>query len=116
MRLRFLAGALFVSLSVAQEPAHRPLELRSPVQDKNVYVLSLLERTPGAAKAVGEERPLASILDQKRASLERAATSCKTVSCIDGALRWTDTEIATGADALRQAYSASDAVHMFVDE
>ena len=116
MRPSFLAGTLFVSLSLAQEPAHRPLELRSPVQDKNFYVLSLLERTTGAAKAVGEERPLASLLDQKRAALERAAKSCKTVSCIDGTLRWTDAEIATGADTLKQAYSASDAVHMFVEE
>ena len=58
MRSSCLAGTLFVSLSLAQEPAHRPLELRSPVQDKNFYVLSLIERTPGAAQAVGEEHAL----------------------------------------------------------
>src|SRR6266851_4272284 len=75
-----LASTLFVCLSFAQEPAQRVLELRSPVQDKNFYVLSLIERIPGAAKAVGEEGSLASILDRKRMALEGAAKSCETVS------------------------------------
>src|SRR5260370_23005649 len=119
MRRRFLIGLLasahFVCLSFAQEPAQRVLELRSPVQDKDFYVLSLLERTPGAAEAVGEEGSLAGILDRKRMVLEGAAKSCETVSCVDGALRWTDAEIAAGAAGLKKVYSTSDAARKMVD-
>lgn len=119
MKLRFLIGflasTLFVCLSFAQEPARRVLELRSPVQDKNFYALSLLERTPGAAKAVREEGSLANILDRKRMALEAAAKSCETASCVDGALRWTDAEIAAGAAGLKKVYSTSDAARQMVD-
>ncbi len=110
-----LASALFVCLSFAQEPAQRVLELRSPVQDKNFYMLSLLERAPGAAKAVSDEASLVSILDHKRLVLENAATSCETVPCVDGALRWTDAEIAAGAAGLKKLYSTSDAARKMVD-
>ena len=119
MRRRFpiglLASALFVGLGFAQQPARRVLEIRSPVQDKNFYVLSLLERTPGVAKAVGEEGSLANILDRKRMALAGAAKSCETVSCVDGALRWTDAEIAAGAAGLKKVYSTSDAARKMVD-
>jgi hypothetical protein len=119
MRQRFavgiLASALFVCRSFAQEPAQRVLELRSPVQDKNFYVLSLLDRTPEATKAVREEGSLASILERKRMALESAARSCETVSCVDEALRWTDSEIAAGADGLRKVYSTNDAARKMVE-
>src|SRR5260370_31573757 len=119
MRRRFLIGLLasahFVCLSFAQEPAQRVLELRSQVQEKNFYVLSLLERTPGAAKAVGEEGSLARILERKRMALEGAAKSCETVSCVDGVLRWTDAEIAAGAAGLKKVYSTSDTARKMVD-
>lgn len=119
MRRRFLVGflasALLVCLSLAQKAAQQPLEIRSPVQDKNFYVLSLIERAPGAAKAVGADPSLASILDRKRTVVKEAAKSCETVSCADEALRWTDAEIAVGADALRKMYATNDALRKLVD-
>src|SRR5260370_3209849 len=119
MRRRFpiglLASALVVVLSLAQKPARRVLELQSPVQAKNFYVLSLIERTPGTAKAVGEEGSLANILARKRMALEGAAKSCETVSCWDGALHWQDAEIAGGASGLKKVYSTSDAARKMVD-
>src|SRR5260370_41543540 len=85
MRRRFLIGllasALFVCLSFAQEPAQRVLELRSPVQDKNFYVLSLIERTPGAAKALGDEGSLAGGLASEGRGPVGGARSSVAVSC-----------------------------------
>jgi len=55
----------FISTVLAQSPARRPVGLQSPVQDKNFYVLSLIQRTPAVAKAVSEESTLKKILEQK---------------------------------------------------
>lgn len=82
-----LVSALLLPLLLFGQPARRPLELRSPVQDKVFYVLSELERTP-----VKDVR-LESITARKRAALLQPGN-------IVEAMRWTPEEIATVSAAL----------------
>lgn len=91
MRRALAVSLLFASLALlAAEPAHAPLPLRAPVQDKNFYVLSLLEAD------------VPRLLAAKREALHKAATECeKEAECFAAALRWTDAEMAEAAAALR---------------
>jgi DUF218 domain len=93
---RLLTGLFCFSVAFAQ--AHRPVELWSPVQDKNFYVLSLIQHTPGAAKALAEQPALKQILNLKRAVIEKGCE--QGTSCYMDGLRWTDAEIAAASQAL----------------
>lgn len=96
--------ALFPLALRAAEPLRAPLPLREPVQDKNFYVLSLMERTRPS------DVELTRLLATKRAALHQAATACeKEAECFAAALRWSDAEMAEGAAALRRV-SAMDEI------
>lgn len=110
-----LAGGAFACPVFSREPIHRPLDLRTPQQDKAFFVLSLLERAPAAQTALAARPALSSTLERKRTELEEAADSCEAVTCIDAALRWTDVEIAAVAQALHDTYLESTAVRGVVD-
>jgi hypothetical protein len=93
----------FVSVSClgAELPAHKPLALSNPLQDKNFYLLSLIERTPAVKTVVVSDEALAKIGAAKRAALTEAVRTCAAdVSCYTKALRWTDEEIAQSRAAL----------------
>jgi len=83
-RLLILA---FCAIASAQQPAPAPLALHSPVQDKNFYFLSTLERLP----AVKQDPTLARIAAEKRKALTDPIN----------ALKWTDDEIEEVEIALR---------------
>src|SRR5712692_10856674 len=72
-------GALVIAAALPQttgEPVRRPLRLEAPVQDKNFYLLSLIERTPAAAQALQIEPALRVITRNKRAVLAKALPAC----------------------------------------
>lgn len=110
------AGTLLASSCLAAAPTPRPLDIRSPLQDKTFYVLSLIERSQSATAALRKEQSLASILERRRQALHGPAQSCPAVACIDAMMRWTDAEISVVADALKTAYTASDDVHRLVEQ
>ena len=76
-----------------------PLHLTKPVQDKNFYALSLLERS----SAVAADAELNAILRAKRDALHKATTTCALDSnCFAAAMKFSDAEIAQIAAALRR--------------
>ena len=79
--MRSLSLFLLPVLLLAQ-PARRPLELRSPLQDKIFSVLSALERAPA------KDPRLDGIAARKRAALQQPGNPIE-------AMRWTPEEIAT---------------------
>ncbi|MFN9460782.1 MAG: hypothetical protein ACK6D7_25925, partial [Acidobacteriota bacterium] len=79
--MRSLSLLLLPVLLLAQ-PARRPLELRSPLQDKIFSVLSALERAPAKDPRLDE------IAARKRAALQQPGNPIE-------AMRWTPEEIAT---------------------
>src|SRR2546430_2418898 len=110
---RLLAVVFFVPLVLAAaEPSHTPLPLRHPVQDKNFFVLSLMERTP----AVANDAELKTLLAAKRDALHKAATACEpNVDCFATAMRWSDAEVAEAAQALRHLFDSDQAVREMTD-
>jgi DUF218 domain len=93
-RSPFLLAVLLLGALAARaaEPLRAPLPLRDPLQDKNFWLLSVLDQ------------PLPQVLAAKREALHRAATACeKEAECFAAALRWTDGEMAEVAAALRPA-------------
>ena len=111
-----IALVLLNGNSSGEETAHQVLTLSAPVQDRNFYVLSLLERSPEVTNALAGALPLRNILRTKQGALEKARASCSAVSCFDEALRWTDAEIATAAEALEKLFLADAAVRKVTDQ
>ena len=100
----------------ATEPEHRPVELRSPVEDKNFYLLSALERTPGARDAVKTNPVLARIATERLAALDRAVDSCNLdIECYAAAFRWSDAQMEEAARARAALYRTSPAIRTFTD-
>ena len=106
---RILLLCLAGSLAFGQ--LHEPLQLRSAVQDKNFYLLSLIERTPEVKRAVETAIPASN-----RESLEKAARSCGVeLQCYADAMKWPDAGMESAAASLRALYASSAAVKQMVD-
>ena len=98
------------------QPARAPLPLHSPVQDKNFYLLSLIERLPAAKQAIQTDPELSQLAAAKRAALAQAAQACEArLACYADALKWTDSDAARAAAALTRLYRDSAAVRQLVD-
>ncbi|MBS1871660.1 MAG: YdcF family protein [Acidobacteria bacterium] len=107
MRRAWLLPLMVWTLCAAADPAHAPLALKHPLEDKNFYLLSAMERTPAVSEAVRADPALARLGEAKRAALAEAVKSCGAdVGCYARPLRWTDEEIgqvrlALGAPAVK---------------
>src|ERR1700722_20045438 len=98
----FCLAVGFAQQPVAVVPAHAPLGFASPVQDKNFYLLSIMERTPEVKQAVTHSGSLTTIAKVKQESLVNAAQSCNLdLSCYANGMKWTEADISAVSDALR---------------
>lgn len=119
---RRILSVIFVLCTAAaaqterSEPLHTPLVLESPVQDKNFYLLSLLERTPAAKDAVKNDPALTLIASARLAALDSAIKSCNLdLDCYSTAFAWSDSQSREAAKALVDLYRSSAAVRNLVD-
>jgi hypothetical protein len=108
------------------EPAHAPVALVSPVQDKNFYLLSAIERTPEARAAVQHDAALARIAGARLAAMDKAARACSQetgspetgapdVDCYVKSFAWSQEESVEAGRALAGLYDSSPAIRNFVD-
>ena len=74
--LFLLLPGIAAAQSAPVEPAHAPLALASPVQDKNFYLLSQIERTSEVRDAVQRHAELARIAASRVGALDKAAHEC----------------------------------------
>src|SRR5437016_3935622 len=94
-----LIALLLAAAAQVAQPVRAPLRLTNPVQDKNFYALSLLERNPAALK----DMTLDTVRAEKVVALHRAVNSCALdVNCFAEAMRFSDAEIALIATVLRR--------------
>jgi hypothetical protein len=118
----FTGSALALPVFFAAQVPHAPVVLQSPVQDKNFYVLSLIERTPAAVEALARDPELTALGETKWEATEQAAGNCNKpkADCIvdishmagaeiDAAL-FTPAEIDTAGKHLQQIYKERPAV------
>jgi DUF218 domain len=88
---------LFAFAGAAAAQRHAPVKLESPVQDKNFYLLSMLERTPAVRDAIRADPALGHF-------------------AIDPAtFQWSEPQIALISHALGNLYRTSPAVKALVD-
>src|SRR5262245_11815488 len=110
---------LLTGLATAQssvEPAHAPVALVSPLQDKNFYLLSQIERTSVVGGAVQRNAALTRIAESRVGALDRAAHECaQDVDCYVRAFRWSEEESKEAGNALAGLYDSSSEVRRFVD-
>lgn len=111
-----LAALTTLAATKPVEPAHTPVPLISPVQDKNFYLLSLMERTPAVRAAVKADPALAGIGKVRLEALDSAVKSCAIdIACYLQAIEWTPEQAAEASRALAALYKASPAVRAMVD-
>ena len=111
----FLVGAV-CAFGQQTGPEHRPLELRSPVADKNFYLLSALDRNPGARAAVKTDPTLAREAAARLAAIDRAVDSCGIdLNCNVAAFQWSEAQLEEGARALAALYRTSPAIRVLAD-
>jgi DUF218 domain len=119
-RILSVASLLLPCLAAAQSlpvaPVHAPVTLVSPVQDKNFYLLSAIERTPEAREAVQHAAALSRIAGARNAALDKAARDCaQDVDCYVKSFRWAEDDSAEAGHALSGLYDSSPAIRNFVD-
>ncbi len=108
---RPIAFLLLLSSALAQVPGAAPLQLKSPLQDKNFYFLSSMERSPKVKAAVMASPELSRLAVIRNASIQHAASACVTdIDCYAGAFRWSDEQATDAANALGALYRESAVV------
>ncbi len=118
MRSRLLAALVVAAClwGAARDPARAPLALRSPVQDKNFYLLSMFERTAAVRQALEAEPGLRRLAESKRQALNTAVESCgQEVSCYTNALLWKEAEVDSAGKTLRELYGSNQGLRRLVD-
>jgi hypothetical protein len=100
-----LAGAQTV------EPAHAPVAMKSPVLEKNFYLLTLLEETPMVHAQIKADSTLNKIAEERRATMDGAAKACASdLDCNTQAFRWSDEQTLEAGNALAALYRKSPLV------
>jgi hypothetical protein len=111
-----LALGAALAFQPSQPPEHRPLNLPSPLSDKNFYLLSAIERNPAAHAALRKDSVLAGMAFARLSELDRAAKTCGAdIQCNAAAFQWSDAQIEQGAKALSSLYRTSQEVRAFSD-
>src|SRR5579862_5960014 len=94
-----LASVVFAAQTV--EPARAPVAMKSPVLDKNFYLLTLLDRTPDVHALIKSDSALNKIAEQRLAAMDRAAKSCGSdLDCNILAFRWNEEQTLEAGNAL----------------
>jgi len=108
-----LAGLCGFAVS---QPIRVPVRLQAPVQDKNFYLLSMLERTPEVRDAVKAEPSLSRIATERLAALDKAAKTCDLdIACYAAAFQWSDAQSKDAGRALGDLYRTSPALRRLAD-
>lgn len=87
------------------DPAYHFKHSASLVQDKNFYLLTLIEQTPEVNKIIEADNTLATITQERIASIKSSITSCAdSVTCFTKNLLWTESEIEKIANEFKLLY------------
>jgi hypothetical protein len=121
LRQMFLAAFVLLLPQVSfSQAAARPLPLSSslgsPLQDKNFYLLALLQKNNEVRRALVADQEIAAIRAERKRSVERELAQCKeNVACTLKGLLWSDEEIHTVSLALARLYRENKSVRLLVD-
>jgi len=116
MTISLILATLAVAQTAPLAPVARPLQYWRPVQDKNFYLLGLMEHDPKLARAIAAEPTLAKLAEDKRQAVKTAFEST-TFGKIDAiaTLKFTPEESETVSQALTRLYNSNSAIHQLAD-
>ena len=115
-RIFLVAFVLVLPQASFAQAVARPLPLGSPLQDKNFYLLSLLQRNAEVNRVLVADQEISEISAERRRSVERELAQCKeNVACTLKGLLWNDEEIHAVSLALTRLYREDKSVHLLVD-
>jgi len=102
-----LASVMFAEAQII-EPKHAPIAMKSPVLDKNFYLLTLLERTLEVHAQIKGDSALHKIAEERLAAMDHAAKSCGSdLDCNTQAFRWSEAQTLEAGNALAALYRKS---------
>jgi hypothetical protein len=105
-----------VSSPVFSQPVARPLPMHDAVQDKDFYLLSLLQNNPQVREALAKDKELTEIAAERQRFLLAGMQSCKgNADCVVKGFLWTDEEIQAVSFALARLYEENASVRKMVD-
>lgn len=113
-RLVWLAALATIAFA-QKKPAASPIDWKSPVEEKNFYLLAMIERDAAVRKLVHDDAALSRIAKERVAALDHAVADCKArAECYAVALKWEDPNPAR--ESLAKLYAASAAMRDFVEK
>lgn len=114
----FLLIAMLIGAALAidqlEKPAKRPLTLTLPLQDKNYYLLSLLESSPAVREAIKQDKTFAAMTKERWSTIGSAHCNNE-LDCVTTSFRWSDDQIWQGAQALAALYRKSEAIQSLAE-
>lgn len=116
LRLLIVLTIVSVPHFLWADPTPKPLSLHSAVQDKDFYLLSLLQADPEVRKVLSQDQALAQVSAEREWFLSQALQTCKENACRVHAALWTDEEIRLVSFALARIYKESAAVRKLVEK
>lgn len=116
LRLLFTAAILILPRVSITQTTVKHLPLHSAVQDKNFYLLSLLQENPGIRDLLARDKYLKQISAERQDFIDQSLTTCKqNVPCTVKAFLWTEEEIRMVSLALTQIYQDQPSIRSMVD-
>ena len=115
---RILPAVFTLALSHASfsQAMARPLPMHAPVQDKNFYLLSLLQQNPQVRAALTSDPALTQISNERERFVSFSIHACKQYPvCNLKAFLWTDEEIRNVSFALARIYAENPSMQHLVD-
>ena len=117
-RLLFAAASFTLTFpTIAQTlPLPEPLPLHTAVQDKNFYLLSLLQADPAVRRVLTADKSLAKVRAEQQHLLAQTPQLChENAACTLRFLLWTEEEIRAVSLALPALYRDDPSVRMLVE-
>ena len=88
-----------------------------PVQDANLYLLTLFEEVPALGQALAGDAELLALSQERDLAFRAAIADCGgDAACLRDALRWTEDEAVAVADALEALFVGPDADILLAEE
>lgn len=117
LRLLFAAIVFVLPFPALAQPAARPLALHAPLQDKDFYLLSILQADSQARPALIADKALEQIGAERQRFLVLSLRICKgDAVCTMKAFLWTDEEIHAVSFALARLYQDNASVRKMVEQ
>jgi uncharacterized SAM-binding protein YcdF (DUF218 family) len=112
----FVGVLLWLATACAQTvPEPKPVRWQNPVQDKNFYLLSLLERTPAVARILQDDPALREMAQARREALHTASNCPEDLACLLAPLRFSDAELTRASEALQRLHGTAPPVRSLVE-